>query len=157
MSLATDVFCFGLPVTKTWIAGRARQGVSAYAPGFKTELEKAGYKVVTPGEDNLFDAEAASADLEAAAVITDEHIQGCVSNGALLSDGSNRGDIKGDSSMKIDWQIYSRIKKQIVARVSTTGKAHFDKAVPGGVQRLLADLLPAMRPHWQRTLTFTRL
>ena len=43
---------------------------------FKTELTAAGYKVITPGEDNLFDPEAGSADYEAAAVITDEHSKG---------------------------------------------------------------------------------
>ena len=138
ISLGTGNLCLNEPITTTWKAGRANQPISFYAPAFKAELEKAGYKVITPGEDNLFDPEAASADLEAAAVVTDEHIQGCVSNGGIFGNG-NRGDIRGDSSMKIDWQIYSRIKKQVVARVSTIGTAHLDKAIPGGTQRLLAD------------------
>ena len=131
ISLRTASFCGGLPITRTWTAGRARQAVSAYAPAFKAELEKAGYKVITPGEDNLFDPEAASADYEAAAVITDERIEGCVRTGGLLTKG-NRGDVRGDSSMKIDWQIYSPIKKQVVAHVSTDGTAHLDIAIAGG-------------------------
>lgn len=101
-------------------------------------MEKAGYKVITPGEDNLFDPEAASTDFEAAAVVTDERIQGCVSNGGLFGNG-NLGDIRGDSSTKIDWQIYSPIKKQVVARVSTTGTAHLDQAIAGGQDRLILD------------------
>ena len=72
-------FCVGHPFKEVWTAGRARQFVSDFAPAFKTELEKAGYKVVTPGEDNLFDPEAASAaDYEAAAVIKSMNIDGCI-------------------------------------------------------------------------------
>jgi len=101
-------------------------------------LEGAGYKVVTPGEDNLFDPEAASADYEAAAVITDEHIDGCFSNGGLWVK-SYAGDVQGDSSMKVDWQIYSPIKKQVVAHISTIGTAHLEQAITGGVERLLGN------------------
>ena len=134
LSLRAGNFCISDPYIETWKAGRVPQPVSFYMPAFKTELEKAGYKVVTPGEDNLFDPETASADYEAAAVITDEHIDGCMSKGGLLAKGN-----PGDSSMKIDWQIYSPIKKQVVAHVSTTGAAHLDQSTSGGQQRLLAD------------------
>jgi serine protease Do len=130
--------CFGEPVTRTWTDGRTALALSGYAPAFKTELEKAGYKAITPGEDNLFDPEAASADFEAAAVITDEHIDGCFSNGGLLVK-SYAGDVQGDSSMKVDWQVYSPIKKQVVAHIGTVGTAHLGQATSGGVERLLVD------------------
>jgi len=130
--------CFGEPVTRTTTAGRTEVSISDYAPNFKTELEKAGYKAVTSGEDNLFDHEAKSADYEAAAVITDEHIDGCFSWGGLWVK-SYLGDVQGDSSMKVDWQIYSPIKKQVVARVSTVGTAHLEQATAGGIERLLGD------------------
>jgi S1-C subfamily serine protease len=138
LSLRTGNLCLGEPVTKTQTGGRSPQRVSVYAPTFKTELEKAGFKIITPGEDNLFDPETASADYEAAAVITQMRIDGCLSNGGLFGNG-NLGDIRGDSSMKIDWQIYSPIKKQVVARVSTAGTAHLGQALAGGEQRLLVD------------------
>src|SRR6202012_1808288 len=123
LSTKSNNLCIGAPIIQTWPGGRASQPVSAYAPVFKAELEKAGYRVVTPGEDNLFDPESASADYEAAAVITDERIDDCVSHGGLLTN-TDPGDVKGTSSMKIDWQIYSPIKKQVVAHVSTSGTAH---------------------------------
>jgi hypothetical protein len=69
LSLGTGNYCIGAPITKTWTAGRAADAASSYAPGFKAELEKAGYKVVIPGEDNVFDPESGSADYEAAALI----------------------------------------------------------------------------------------
>lgn len=130
--------CFGEPVIQTYEKGRGQVDVSEFAPSFKSELEKAGYKVVTPGEDNLFDPGTASADYEAAAVITDAHIDGCFSYGGLWVK-SYAGDVQGDSSMKVDWQIYSPIKKQIVARASTVGSAHLASATSGGIARLLGD------------------
>ena len=128
-------FCLN-PVTKTWTASEAAQAPSPYYPSFKTELESAGYKVVTPGETNLFDADADGADYEAAAVITDEHIELCVSPGSLFTK-ANRGDARGSGSMKVDWQIYNRLRKQVVAHVSTTGTSELDHAVPGGLQQLV--------------------
>ena len=124
-------------VTQSWTGDRAPQNLGAYSPAFKTELEKAGYKVVTPGEDNLFDPEAGAADYEAAALITDELLHGCVNGGDPLF-GTHAGDIRGDSAMKVDWQIYSPIKRQVIARISTSGSAKLDNSVPGGVERLVA-------------------
>ena len=130
-------FCVGHPFKEVWTAGRARQFVSDFAPAFKTELEKAGYKVVTPGEDNLFDPEAASAaDYEAAAVIKSMNIDGCI---GTLPPFNSASPVRGDGSMTIDWQIYSPLQKQVVAHVSTAGKAHLANSIPGGQQRLLVD------------------
>lgn len=130
------ILCLNAPVIRNWTGGREVQEISPYFAPFKTELEHAGYKVVTPGEDNLFDAGADSADYEAAAVITDAHIEGCVSSGGYFS---TAGDARGEGSMKIDWQIYSRIKKQVVAHISTTGTYKLDKSVSGGVVRLITE------------------
>ncbi len=134
------LFCLSTPNVQTWAGGRVSQELSPYYTPFKTELERAGYKVITPGEDNLFDREAGSADYEAAAVISDAHIEGCVMNGAYFTD---KGSVRGSGSMKIDWQLYSGIRKQVVARVSTSGATKLEKSVPGGVQRLVVDAFAA--------------
>ena len=47
-------------------------------------MERAGYKVVTPTTICSI-SEASAADYQVAAVITDEHIDGCVSHGGMLS------------------------------------------------------------------------
>jgi serine protease Do len=130
------LFCISTPNVQTWAGGRVSQELSPYYTPFKTELERAGYKVITPGEDNLFDREAGSADYEVAAVISDAHIEGCVMNGAYFTD---KGSVRGSGSMKIDWQLYSRLRKEVVARVSTAGVARLDKSVPGGVVRLITE------------------
>jgi serine protease Do len=136
LSLTISPLCITNRGVQTWAGGRIAQKLPPYFVPFKTELERAGYKVITHGEDNLFDPEAGSSDYEAAAVITDAQIEGCVSDGGLFSDG---GSVRGDGSMKIDWQLYSRIRKQVVARASTSGKSKLDRSVPGGVTRLITE------------------
>ena len=131
-----STICVGNPVVRTGTDGRVSQTLSPYSAAFKTELEGAGYKVVTPGEDNLIDEETGSAELEAAAVITDEHIEGCVSKGRFFF-ASSRASVRGNSSMKIEWQPYSRIRKQVVARASTSGTSGLDDAVPSGAAKLI--------------------
>jgi hypothetical protein len=129
-----SLFCLTNPITQTWLGGRVAQSLPPYFPSFNAELERAGYKVITPGEDNLFDPESDSADYEVAAVITDEHVDGCVASGVYFSD---RGAVRGESAMKIDWQVYSPIKKQVVAHVTTTGSARLDNGEQGGVTKLV--------------------
>jgi S1-C subfamily serine protease len=97
-------------------------------------LDRAGYKAVTPGEENLFDPQAISTDLQAAAVITDMRVEGCM---------SHNGDIRGDSTMKADWQIYSPVKKQVIAHISTSASAKLEDSTPGGAQRLVNESFAA--------------
>lgn len=136
MSVRTGMFCTHSISNQTWVAGNAPQKVSPFQPSFKTELEGAGYKVVTPGEGNLFDEEAGAADYEVAAVITDEHIEACMKGNNLLA-GTRAGDTKGTSTLAITWQVYSRLKKQVVAHISTSGTGALDEPVAGGLQELV--------------------
>lgn len=137
LQLRTGVFCSHDELVRTASGGRDPQDLPPYTVGFRKELESSGYKVVTT-DDNLFDKEAGSADYQVAAVITDAHIVACVSKGTLLSPG-DLGDARGDGSMKIDWQVYSPIKQQVVARVSTTGTVKLDNTIAGGIGRLITD------------------
>lgn len=93
--LLASFLCFHDGVTKTWTGGRENQDIAPFAAAFKSELSQAGYKVITPGEDNLFDPDSAAADLQAAAVITDMKIEGCMSG----------ADIRGNGDMKVDWCV----------------------------------------------------
>jgi S1-C subfamily serine protease len=128
------LFCFREILVRTWGGGKSTEKLSAYSPAFKTELERAGYKVVTDG-DNLFDSESGAADYVVAAVISDEHVKACLRRPGLLNEES-LGEIKGEASMTVDWQIYSPIKKQVVARLSTSGTGKLDEPVQGGIQQL---------------------
>ena len=137
LSLRTG-FCNETLSNKTWALGRVPQQTSPFVPSFKAELERAGYKVVAPGDSNLFDEQTGAADLEVAAVITDEHIDGCVREDNPFA-GWHKGDTEGTGKLAITWQVYSRLKRQVVARVDTTGKSKIDKPVAGGVQQLVME------------------
>ena len=140
LSLHIDtLLCIYNPVNKSWSGAREVQDVSQLRPPFKSELERAGYKVVSP-DDNLFDQETGASDYQVAAVITDAHFEGCMSHGEYFTE---RGSVRGSGSMKIDWQLYSTVKRQVVARVSTSGTAKLEKSVVGGLPRLIADTFAA--------------
>jgi S1-C subfamily serine protease len=139
MSLKFGGLCLKNPINRTWVDGRVAQWISPFYAPFKTEVENAGFKVVTPGEENLFDPESGSADYEVAAVITDEHVDACVSTGLF----TDKGAVKGDGSMMIDWQIYSPIKKEVVTHIQTSGTASLNDSVLGGLQKLIMSSFAA--------------
>jgi hypothetical protein len=85
-------------------------------------MERAGYKIVA--DEDLFDREDHASDYQVAAMITKERIEACVSRGGIFSAGK-LGDGRGDGSMTIKWQVYSPLKKQVVARITTSASAHW--------------------------------
>jgi len=135
LSLKTGLLCVAHPVEQSWNKGRVALNLPAYLDPFRRALEAAGYKVVTPGQDNLFEESANTADYEAAAVITEEHIDGCT---GATSMWRAVDAVRGESSMKVEWQIYSPIRKQVVARATTSGTAKLEERVEGGVEQLVA-------------------
>jgi serine protease Do len=137
LQLRTGLLCSHEELVRNASGGRDPQDLPPYTTAFRKELERAGYKVVTT-DDNLFDRDVGSADYQIAAVIADAHIVACVSKGTLLSPG-NLGDARGDGSMRIDWQVYSPIRQQVVARISTTGAVKLDDTISGGIGRLITD------------------
>lgn len=132
-------FCVYTRVEKTWAEGRVAMATAPYEATFKREIQGNGLKVVIPGEDNLFDSEAGSADFEAAAIITEEHIEGCADAKGTVADA----ELRGTGSMKIDWQLYSPIKTQVVARISTSGTSRLEDGTPGGATKLITDAFAA--------------
>lgn len=70
-------------------------------------------------------------------MITYEHVDACVMVlSGLLGSMMEKGEVRGSASITVDWQIYSRLRKQVVAHVSTTGTSQLEHAVVGGVQQL---------------------
>lgn len=124
--------CFGTTENRAWTSGREKEALGPYAAAFKDELQHAGYKVVT-ATDDLFASEPATADYEVAALITRERIKGCVADQSFFT---NKGDSKGTAAMQIEWQVWSPIRKQVVAKVTTQGKATLDRLTSGGLQQM---------------------
>ena len=128
-------------VTRKATGGRDSQDLPPYTAVFKTELEKAGLKVVA--DDDLFNREdTAAADYQVAAVVSDAKADACVSNGSLLSPGK-RGDVSGTGSMKVDCHVYSPVRKEEVARLSTGGALDIENTLPDGLAQLLTGSFAA--------------
>ena len=135
LHLRLSVTCLGDSDVRRATGGREPQDLPPYSSAFKTEFERAGFKVVA--DDDLFNRESSeAADYQVAAVITDAQVIACVSSGGLLSPGK-KGDAKGNGSMKVDWQVYSPLRKEVVARVSTSGAINLEKTVSDGMTQLI--------------------
>jgi len=59
-------------------------------------------------EDNLFGQEDGASDYQVAAVVTDLRLDMCIYTSGGY--GIVAGDARGDSSMTINWQVYSPLK-----------------------------------------------
>ncbi len=135
LTMHSGLFCDLDGVVRNATGGRDPQDLPPYTAAFRIEMERAGYKIVS-SDENLFNNESGASDYQVAAVVTDAHISACLSQGNLLDPGK-LGDARGDGSMKIDWQVYSPIRKQVLARISTSASVHLDKTVPGGTALLI--------------------
>lgn len=126
-TMGYGVFC-GNTVSQVWRGGREPSpNFPFYQQIFKTEMEAAGYKVVTPGQDNLFDPGSGTSDYEIAGVLTGMHATGC----------TYRDTSEGEISMTIDWQIYARLTRQVVAHVKTSDAERQDEKVVDGAHKLI--------------------
>jgi serine protease Do len=135
LSMRLGLSCLRDNAVRRASGGREPQDLPPYTAAFKTELERAGFKAVA--DDDLFNREeTGAADYQVAAVITDANIVACVSDGGLLRTGK-LGDARGTGSMKVDWQVYSPLRKEVVARVSTSGTIDVEKTVPDGMTQLI--------------------
>jgi len=116
---------------------------------FNQELARAGFK--TAGDPSLFEgaADTSAADLEVGVEIRTVREDICY---PFVDPGSNilnnYGASKGSMQIDADWQVYSRLQRKVVARVSTSGGASLSKTVsdaPGQLMTLaLAENLRAL-------------
>jgi S1-C subfamily serine protease len=107
-------------------------GVSDYKlPGakeaFHDELVRAGLAVAGDPND-LFDAGAASADYVISGIATQFREEVCSPNPT----GDAATVQKGRMHLAIEWQLYSRLEKQVLATVTTSADYQIDDAVSGG-------------------------
>lgn len=124
--------------SQVWQGGQVDFPIKALQDPFRAEFLAAGLKM-EGDPDNLFETAPASADYAVAGVVVDMHERFC----RPRSTPAEVNNANGEVSMTIDWQVYSRLQKQIVATVQTTGHAQLKDATPGGAQILLIDAFSA--------------
>lgn len=107
-------------------------GVSDYKlPGakeaFHDELVKAGLAVAGDPND-LFDASTVSADYVISGIATGFHEEVCSPN----PEGDAATIQKGKMHLAVEWELYSRLEKRVLATVTTSADYRIDDAVSGG-------------------------
>ena len=127
------LFC-AVTRSQVWPGGQVDFPILTLQDPFRAQFQAAGLK--TEGDpNNLFEAAPASADYAVAGVIVDMHERLCRPHPTPAEVNNANGEI----SMTIDWQVYSRLQKQVVATVHTTGHAELKDATPGGAQILVVN------------------
>jgi len=114
--------------TQTWNGGQVDWNTPNFKEAFRTEFEAAGLKL-EGDPNNLFETQTSSADYAIAGVVTvlDEHL--CFPHGSVGADSEKQ---RGSVAMTIDWQLYSRLQKQVLATVRTSGSYQVTTEQPGG-------------------------
>jgi len=115
--------------TLTWNGGRTDEKIAAFQDVFREKMEAAGLKVQGPS-DNLFDTPTATTDLVLAGLMSNVRIRVCAPN---VGD-ANR--IKGDVSMKVEWELYSTLQHRMLATIHTEGGFQQTEPEGGGLAAL---------------------
>jgi S1-C subfamily serine protease len=118
---------------------------------FGDEVTAAGYRL-DGDPDNLFEQAGSFGEYTVGGVIKDANGAVCTSppaaTGPRRSSERPVGRVSGKVVLDVEWQIYSRLQRQVVARVTTRGGYEQDRAAPGDVaslaQRAFAEAAQAL-------------
>lgn len=120
----SGMFCAPLRTT-TWPGGQTEWNIAIFKDAFRGEFVGAGLKV-EGDPDNLFDTNPSTADFAVAGIVTDLSERFCAPN-------PTAPEQKGQISMAIQWELYSRLQKQIIGTFTTHGQASEADAIAGGL------------------------
>jgi S1-C subfamily serine protease len=131
LTLNKGMFC-GNPTIQTWSGGQTEFRVATVIDTFREHMTKAG--LAPEQEPSLFEPTAASpSEYALAGVITEQNIRVCAPDASVQ--GMN--NLKGDATLTIDWQLYSRVEKQVVANARTSASYSAKDPETGGLTGLM--------------------
>jgi S1-C subfamily serine protease len=110
-----------------WDQGDGRVNLKIFEQPIRSELKREGYDISGDVADPF--KEEKDAEIAIAGVITHIHGDFCQ---ARFVDGTY-----GSASMDVEWQIYSKIDRKVIATVHSTGSRKSDTAATGGFASLL--------------------
>jgi S1-C subfamily serine protease len=99
-----------------WDGGQKDLKGNEYVVAFRDTMTSAGFKV-EGDPDNLFETSAPTSDYQVAGVITNMNIHFCLPK-AGFGDSSS---VRGVAAMDMEWQVYSTLRKTVMATVKTHG------------------------------------
>jgi serine protease Do len=126
------VFC--LPSgARTWnLSSSTPQAPQPYQDALRSEMKAAGF-TVDGDPDNVFESAVSTSDIQLAAVITSLTLDYCEPY-----IGSGNTAMKGTVALSVTWEVYSTIKKQMLAKIDTSGSFEVKELTPGGPQALIS-------------------
>ncbi|RXR29493.1 S1C family serine protease [Sphingobium fluviale] len=128
------LLCLGEAEMK-WKSRGNELSTNAFQAAFRDELRQLGYDVVS-NSDSLFDSEENDrAEYQIGATITMLSIDVCRPNSSLGDSVSARGSVL----LQIDWQLYDRLARSVVARARTFQGYEQKTASAGGLTAILVS------------------
>lgn len=129
MTVKAGAFCED-STTLTWDASKSEIEPSNYASLFRKVVSNAGFSV-EGSEDALFDEVQPKGEFVVGAVIVGLNGSVCYGKGFAAEDAGS-----GRLEMAVEWQIYSRLDRKVVAAIPTRAEARQDQAKRGVAQQL---------------------
>jgi serine protease Do len=120
--------------TLRWKADGDEERIDAYRPVFFSELRHAGVKSEGDPGDLFEDKARRSSELEVGVAISDVQASFCERKGLI----GDRTTISGKMAFTADWQVFSRLRGEVVARVQTRGGYELARGAPDGLAQIFS-------------------
>jgi len=131
------IFC-SLANSATANGAEAEFKVATVMDAFRSEFSSAGLH--PEAEASLFDPTSVSpSEYALGGVITLEKLTLCIPD----STPANANRVKGDATVTVEWQLYSRLEKQVVAKTVITAGYSSKEVVDGGAAAFINKLFTA--------------
>lgn len=121
----------GYPLT--WRGKRGELSIDEFDDAFRDELKTLGYDVIGSTSDLFETGEESRAEYLIGGTITMMSVNACYPNSGL-GDGVSA---KGSALLEVQWQLYDRIGRKVVTRVTTHEGFDQKKPDPSGVPGLI--------------------
>ncbi|MEO6340210.1 MAG: trypsin-like peptidase domain-containing protein [Caulobacteraceae bacterium] len=123
---------------ETWSVSADQLQTSDLERVFRAEMQSAGFRV-EGDPDNLFEQPASFGEFAVGAVIRGAAGQFCSASegGSMFKLGRGKESLKGGAALDVEWQIYSRVQRQVIAKIQTHGGDETPRPVARRVEPVL--------------------
>lgn len=135
----------------TWQGGRLEIRNEEFVDSLRSELEKYSFKTVGGGNLLFEDPSTWQSEILVAALVTELKSNLCAIG------GFSGLAWKGEASIKVEWQIYSKLDRSVVHTVKVEGYGKLDKAVSGGDNEVVLRAFSQATRHLLADKTFREI
>ncbi|MGE4331132.1 hypothetical protein [Diaphorobacter sp.] len=119
----------------TWKGGRLKLDSDELTDAFKDELEKYSFKTVGDTSALFEDPSSWKSEILVAGLVKELKSNVCFP----LAGFGNFSSSKGESFVKVEWQIYSKLDRAVVHTVTTEGAFKATESQEGGVDPIIIN------------------